>query len=64
MLCQVRARARLCTRGALAFRSRLPCPRARMANVASLRPRIEAAVQARSAPEPALLPDLGCWYCN
>eukprot|EP00965_Chrysotila_dentata_P188915 6173017-Pleurochrysis_carterae.AAC.1 len=38
---------RLCTRGALALRSGLPCPRARMADVAPPRPCIEANVQAR-----------------
>eukprot|EP00965_Chrysotila_dentata_P254018 6211735-Pleurochrysis_carterae.AAC.7 len=51
---------RLCIRGALALRSRLPCPRARMADVASPHHRIETTAQARSAPAPALLSDLGC----
>eukprot|EP00965_Chrysotila_dentata_P133718 4422501-Pleurochrysis_carterae.AAC.1 len=53
----------ICIASVLAERSRaalgLPCHRARMADSAPPFHRIEAAAQARSAPAPALLPDLG-----
>eukprot|EP00965_Chrysotila_dentata_P191397 6174501-Pleurochrysis_carterae.AAC.1 len=54
----------LCTRGALALRSTLPCPRTRMADVALSRHRIEANAQARQ-PLACVAPmTIGCWYYN